>query len=154
MGTTKGRADLVVNWVGNSTSLTLGKLPSSGEVLYVRLWTRFDDQWKYRDHRYTAATMQASASCWDQYADVAYEFRSWLCPEDDYETVRVYGSSYSPSGGTQIEVQSARGRFVFQVSGRCPVQQRVVAYTPGTWGADTRFPDFPSCRVLGARRSF
>ncbi len=60
IGRTPGSNNIVGRAVGTATSTTVTNLPTDGSTVYVRLWTRFNSGWQYRDVSYTAASTQAA----------------------------------------------------------------------------------------------
>ena len=56
VGTSVGANDLFDSGaLGSERSMTVGELPTDGEVLCVRLWYVMDDTWQFSDFQYTAA---------------------------------------------------------------------------------------------------
>ncbi len=60
IGTSAGSNDLYNGDQGTNTSVTVPGLPSRGEMLYARLWSKIDGSWHYgTDCTYTACDMRA-----------------------------------------------------------------------------------------------
>jgi len=56
VGTSVGANDLFDSGaLGSERSMTVGELPTDGEVLCVRLWYVMDGTWQFSDFQYTAA---------------------------------------------------------------------------------------------------
>jgi len=56
VGTSVGANDLFDSGaLGRERSMTVGELPTDGEVLCVRLWYVMDGTWQFSDFQYTAA---------------------------------------------------------------------------------------------------
>jgi hypothetical protein len=55
MGTAPGSNNLLGRSMGTSTAISLSGLPTGGQALYVRLWTRLATGWTYTDYTYYAA---------------------------------------------------------------------------------------------------
>lgn len=55
LGTAPGSNNLLGRSMGTSTSISLSGLPTGGQPLYVRLWTRLATGWTYTDYTYYAA---------------------------------------------------------------------------------------------------
>ena len=55
LGTAPGSNNLLGRSMGTSLSIALSGLPTGGQPLYVRLWTRFATGWQYTDYTYYAA---------------------------------------------------------------------------------------------------
>jgi len=55
VGTTSGGSDPYHRSQGTSLSGTVGGLPTTGQTLYVRLWSRIAGVWQFNDYTYTAA---------------------------------------------------------------------------------------------------
>ena len=60
VGTTPGGAELLHQSQGTSLSGTVGGLPTTGQPLYVRLWSMIAGVWQFTDYTYTAATAVTS----------------------------------------------------------------------------------------------
>jgi hypothetical protein len=55
VGTTKGGATLYNKQMGTSLSATVSGLPRDGRTIYLRLWSRIDGAWQYKDYSFRAA---------------------------------------------------------------------------------------------------
>jgi len=131
----------------DSSVLTMSNMPTDGLAFHVRLWSLLDGQWWYRDYRFIAAgtavwnassreSANANGDCWNQAtaAGFAYPFKSWLCVEDDYETVTVVGWDDRQFG---LHVQrSFGGSYILHTVNRCdiPWNARVVVHSPNGFG--------------------
>ena len=59
VGTSLGERDLLDSGtLGEQTELSVTDLPTSSETLFIRLWYRITNEWKYVDFRYQAAELQ------------------------------------------------------------------------------------------------
>jgi uncharacterized protein YkwD len=52
MGTSPGSNNMVSASLGTATSVTIRGYPSSGALVYVRLWTRVNSTWYFNDYSY------------------------------------------------------------------------------------------------------
>jgi hypothetical protein len=62
VGTAPGGSDLLHQSQGTSLSGTVSGLPTTGQTVYVRLWSRFTEVWQqFNDYAYTACSSRCGA---------------------------------------------------------------------------------------------
>lgn len=59
VGTSQGSNNIVGKSMGMNRSATVINIPTDGQTIHVRLWTRFDNGWQYTDYSYRAASKVA-----------------------------------------------------------------------------------------------
>ena len=56
VGTSRGASNLYNRSVGTNLSASVGGLPTNGQTIYLRLWTRLNGAWQYKDYTFRAAS--------------------------------------------------------------------------------------------------
>ncbi len=59
VGSSPGSGDILNQYAGTATSLTVSSIPQDGRIIYVRLWSRIGDGWHWRDYIFRASLNDA-----------------------------------------------------------------------------------------------
>lgn len=122
VGSTFGARDILSSSLGSNTSISVSSIPKDGRTIYVRLWCRMSDGWKYQDFSFKAPVTRTVKVAWDPN------------PETNIAGYRVY---YLPEGSGQVvlDVGNVTKTDTIEVEGGVHHEFYVTAYN--TFGLES-----------------